>query len=141
MSRPTSSGLRRSSQGVLLLFTVLLADGCASSGTGGAGGGGGANVITREQITPEDENAYLLVRRIRPGWLRPRSQESITGQGPAFAQVFLDELRVGDVDYLTRIPAAQIARIEYFSALDATTRYGTGYMGGLIIVRTVNGVR
>ena len=142
MSRPTSSGVRRSSQGVLLLLTLLLANGCASSGAaGGAGGGGGANVITREQITPEDENAYLIIRRIRPGWLRPRSQESITGQGPAFAQVFLDELRVGDVDYLTRIPAAQIVRIEYFSALDATTRYGTGYAGGLIIVRTANGAR
>ena len=52
--------------------------------------------------------------------------------------MFLDELQVGDVDYLYRISSSQIARIEYLSALDATTRYGTGYMGGLIIVRTVN---
>lgn len=138
MSRPTSSGLRGSSEGVLFLVTLILASGCASAGPGAAGGGGGANVITREQISPDDENAYLIVRRLRPAWLRPRSQESITGQEPTFAQVFVDQLQVGDVDYLYRISATQIDRIEYLSALDATTRYGTGYAGGLIIVRTVN---
>lgn len=141
MNRPSASCSPRFGQAVLVLMTVLLAQGCASAGAGAGSGSGSGNVITREQISPDDENAYLIVRRIRPVWLRPRSQESITGQEPTFAQVFLDELQVGDVDYLYRISAAQIDRIEYLSALDATTRYGTGYAGGLIIVRTINSGR
>jgi hypothetical protein len=98
-------------------------------------------VITREQINPEDDNAYLIVRRVRPTWLRPRSQESISGAPPTFAQVFLDALQIGDANQLYTIAAAQIERIEYMSALDATTRYGTGYAGGVIIVRTFNSSR
>ncbi len=137
MNRPLSSGLGRYTRGALLLFTLILASGCASAGAAGSGSGSG-NVITREQISPDDENAYLIVRRLRPAWLRPRAQESIAGQEPTFAQVFLDQLQVGDVDYLYRISATQIDRIEYMSALDATTRFGTGFVGGLIIVRTVN---
>ncbi|MSR19986.1 MAG: hypothetical protein EXR91_03280 [Gemmatimonadetes bacterium] len=141
MSRHTSRGLRRASRGILLLVALLLVDGCASSGTGGGAVRGGANVITRDQLSQDDENAFLIVRRLRPAWLRPRSQQTPGRSDPAFAQVFLDDQQVGDVDYLYRISAAQIDRIEYMSALDATTRYGTGYAGGLIIVRTVNSAR
>ncbi len=138
MSRSHPSHTQGGVRGVLLLGALLIASACASAGTGATSGGGGPNTITRDQISPDDGNAYLIVRRLRPAWLRPRSQESITGQGPTFAQVFVDETQVGDVDYLYRISATQIDRIEYLSALDATTRFGTGYAGGLIIVRTIN---
>lgn len=138
MTRAPTSPAHGSLPGVLILAALLIASACASAGPGATSGGGGPNTITRDQISPDDENAYLIVRRLRPAWLRPRSQESITGQGPTFAQVFVDETQVGDVNYLYRISATQINRIEWLSALDATTRFGTGYAGGLIIVRTIN---
>jgi hypothetical protein len=121
-----------------VLGALVFGTACASAGGGGGGGGGGANTITRDQFNPEDENAYLIVRRLRPAWLRPRSQESISGQRPTFAQVFVDETQVGDANALEGISSTQIDRIEYLSALDATTRFGTGFAGGLIIVRTIN---
>lgn len=133
-----SSRWPRVRRGLSVLAVLVFAAACASAGAGGGGGGSG-NTITREQFSPDDENAYLIVRRLRPAWLRPRTQDTPgASQGPAFAQVFVDETQVGDVDYLYRISATQIDRIEYLSALDATTRFGTGFVGGLIIVRTIN---
>ena len=134
MSRPHSGHPPHVGRGALLV-TLLLAQACASAAGARSGS---ANVITQEQFDPNDENAFLIVRRLRPAWLRARTQETLTISEPAFAQVRVDETLVGDVDYLYRISASHIARIEYLSALDATTLYGMGYMGGLIIVRTIN---
>lgn len=121
-----------------LLLLVLAGAACAS---GGGGGGGGANRIIRDQFNSADENAFLIVRRLRPGWLRPRTQGTITNPEPAIAQVYLDQSHIGDANMLESISATSIASIEYMDALDATTRYGTGFAGGLIIVRTVNANR
>jgi hypothetical protein len=113
----------------------------SAGAAGGAGGGGGANQIVRDQFNPEDENAYLIVRRLRPSWLRPRTQGTFNNPEPAIPQVYLDQAHIGDANVLESISATQIASIEYMGALDATTRYGTGFAGGLIIVRTINSGR
>ena len=122
-----------------LLLVVLVASACASGG--GGGGGAGASSISRDQFNPEDENAYLIIRRLRPSWLRPRTQATINNPEPAFPQVYLDAAHIGDANVLYSISATTIGSIEYLDALDATTRYGTGFAGGLIIVRTVNSGR
>lgn len=121
---------------VLFLLTSLLAAACASAGGGGSSGD--PDVITSDQFAPSDQTALVIVQRLRPRWLRARSQGTVTNPEPAFAQVYVDNTHVGDIDSLYRISATQIDRIEYLDALDATTRYGTGYAGGLIIVRTIN---
>ncbi|MBM4182913.1 MAG: hypothetical protein FJ207_01660 [Gemmatimonadetes bacterium] len=126
---------------LLLLPVALIGWACASGGGGGGGGGGTGNLITREQFNPEDDNAYLIVRRLRPGWLRPRSQATFRNAEPAFPQVHLDRAHIGDANALESISATQIGSIEYLDALDATTRFGTGYAGGLIIVHTINSSR
>jgi len=116
---------------------ALLAAGCSS--TGAASGGGSPNRITREQI---DElpagTAFTIIQRYRSGWLRPRTQATLSNPEPAYAEVFLDQLHFGDINSLQRISSTQIESIEYISATDATTRYGTGYLGGVIRVNTVN---
>jgi hypothetical protein len=142
----------RLGRGVLFLMTLLLAQACASAG-GGGGGGGGGDVITREQIGDgTNETAFTVVQRLKPGWLRARTQGSLsdpsvcslnvcTSGEPQRAAVLVDDLVFGDINSLDRISATQIDRIEYVSAIDATTRFGTGYPGGAIIVRTVNSAR
>ncbi|HUF76133.1 MAG TPA: hypothetical protein VMM35_07630 [Longimicrobiales bacterium] len=119
----------------IMLF-VLLAAACSSTG-GPSSGGGSANLITREQIEMLPEGtAYTVIQRFRSGWLRPRTQATFGNAEPAYAEVFVDELRYGDISSLSRINSSQIETIEYISATDATTRYGTGYMGGIIRVNT-----
>ena len=119
---------------VLMLF-VLLAAACSS--TGGGGGGGNPDLITREQIEQMPEgSAYTIIQRFRSSWLRARQPATLGNASPAYAEVFVDEMRYGDISSLNRIGSSNIESIQYISATDATTRYGTGYMGGIIRVNT-----
>ncbi|HUP51632.1 MAG TPA: hypothetical protein VM198_04100 [Longimicrobiales bacterium] len=132
MSRSKTATLTRGSGLALLL--VLAA---ACSATGGSGGGGNPDLITEEQITSlPDGTAFTVIQRFRSGWLRPRSQGTLSGGGPDFAQVYVDELHFGDINSLSRISSSSIESIQFISAIDATTRYGTGYAGGIIRINT-----
>ncbi|HUP51633.1 MAG TPA: hypothetical protein VM198_04105 [Longimicrobiales bacterium] len=118
---------------VALGLLTLGVPACASAG---GGGGGDPNIITREQVLALPEgNAYTVVQRYRAGWLRARSRGS-SGR-PDYAVVFRDELQLGDLDSLRRISTTQIDDIEFIDPLDATTRYGTGYIGGIIRINTL----
>ena len=90
--------------------------------------------ITREEITaiPESD-AYEIVRVLRPRWLRSRNR---TTTGAIYAEVFQDDLPFGPLASLRAFDVSQIDRLEFISSLDATTRYGTGYLGGIIRVIT-----
>lgn len=119
---------------VIALF-MLVAAACASAGGGSSGGS--RDLITREQIEDLPEGtAFTVVQRYRSGWLRARSQGSFTSSTPDYAVVFVDEMRYGDINSLSRISTSNIETIEYISATDATTRYGTGYPGGIIRIHT-----
>jgi hypothetical protein len=132
MDRRSSGSLLRAS--VFTLFVLLAA---ACSATGGSGGGGSPNLITREQVELLPEGtAFTVIQRFRSGWLRPRTQATFGNSNPAYAEVFVDEMHYGDINSLSRISSNQIETIQYISATDATTRYGTGYMGGIIRVNT-----
>jgi hypothetical protein len=56
--------------------------------------------------------------------------------GPA---VFVDGVFLGGLDVLADIPIGELARIKYFSAWDATTRFGAGYANGVIELTTKRG--
>jgi hypothetical protein len=45
----------------------------------------------------------------------------------------------GELDELRRFNTYNIETMRYLSASDATTKYGTGYMGGVIEVTTIRG--
>lgn len=103
----------------------------------------GRNVITREEIDKvEATTALELIRRIRPQYLHTRG--AVTGRsaanstGTAMASVgvsvYLDETLVGSTDQLQQIPLADIREIRYYSASDATTKWGTGNTAGAIQV-------
>ncbi len=133
MSRPGRHP-RAPARGLLPLLSVLALLGCA--GAAGTGGESSSNVITREQIDAIPEGtAYTIIQRYRASWLRPRTRGLRTGQ-PDLPRVYLDELEYGDLDSLRGIAGNRILSIEFIDSLDATTRYGTGYAGGLIRIVT-----
>jgi hypothetical protein len=132
MKRCKSGAFVRASS--IALFALLAA---ACSSTGASSGGGNPDLITREQVEMlPDGTAFTVIQRFRSGWLRARTQGTFGNSSPAYAEVFVDEMRYGDINSLGRISSTQIQSIEYISATDATTRYGTGYMGGIIRVNT-----
>jgi hypothetical protein len=133
MSRSKTATLTRGSGLALLL---VLAAACST--TGGGGGGGNPDLITREQVDMlPDGTAFTVIQRFRSGWLRARTQATFGNSEPAYAVVFVDEMRYGEINSLGRISSTEIESIQYIGATDATTRYGTGYLGGIIRINTL----
>lgn len=119
----------------LLVPSLALAlglTGCASAGAGGgdAAPRGSANRIILEELEPVQQlDAFDAVRRLRPMWLRSRG-----GSSP---QVLVDGNRQpGGLEALRSIRSSEIQEMQFMSASDATTRFGTGFDGGAILVTT-----
>ena len=98
---------------------------------------GSRNVITQEQLAelPPEYNLYQAIRRLRPGWLRARGPSNM--DGAAAIQVFLNNVRVGTADILETRPLDGVLELRFYSATDATTRWGTGVGAGAIEIITV----
>ena len=97
------------------------------------------NEISRSEIVSRgksDHTAMALIRRLRPGWLRARGQKSFVDLAAGYPVVYIDEIRHGGLPTLHQIPAAEIQALQYFSMSDATTRWGTGHLSGVINVVT-----
>ncbi len=106
-------------------------------------GNGASTRSSREPITVEElvshqrlSNALEAVQSLRPRWLRPRGPASFSGAAPVI--VFMDNVRMGGVDFLLGIPLDRVTQIRYFDAADATTKWGTGVAGGAIEVVTTS---
>lgn len=115
---------------------LLLVCACASGSTGSSSSArsGSRDVITRRQMEELGLiSAYDAVRRISPAWLRPRMT---TAGEPAPIRVYMDNVRVGNVEYLEQVRTEIVDRLVYYSPSDATTKWGTGNTGGAIEVIT-----
>ncbi|MFW6199734.1 MAG: hypothetical protein ACOC8K_04095 [Gemmatimonadota bacterium] len=118
------------------LLVSLAATGCASTGSSSESGRN-PDVIASEELRGtqiESENAYNAVQRLRPTWLRARGS-SFSG-GRELPVVFVDGTRFGEIDALRSLNVSDIVQMEYVDSRDATTRFGTGYPAGAIMVTT-----
>ncbi len=121
-----------------LLLTLILALGgiwgCATTAPSGGGGSGkDRNRITSEQLrTIPSLSAYEAVKRYQPDWLRGGSGTVLTGTGRSYPQVFVDGRPYGGMATLYQFSTETVEDIRFICAPDATTRYGTGYPGGII---------
>ena len=97
------------------------------------------DVITRAQIeaTPS-QDAYDLVQRLRPEFLRERGVSSIT-RGRALPVVYMDGVRRGGPEMLKTVRSNEIEEIRFISATDATTRWGSEHTAGAIELKMRHG--
>ena len=120
------------------LLTVVALGGCASSG-GGSGDSGERTRGTQNQIIRAELeqlyqlNAYQAVERLRPNWLRRR-----LGRTP---RVILGGTAGQNLGILRTIRATDVQEMRFLAARDATTRFGTGYDGGAIVVELLGNRR
>jgi hypothetical protein len=115
-----------------LLAVVILGSACASSGQPGQSRPRrNSNLITREELSELSvSTAYEAVRRLRPGWLQGRGRSGLP-------VVYRNNSRWGgDPRSLESIQINAISEMRFLNARDATTRYGTGFSGGVILVVT-----
>jgi hypothetical protein len=119
------------SRNILTAFALALAlgsTGCASAGGAAGAGGGGPNLIVEEELAPLQQlDAYQAIQRLRSRWLVSRGGSSPT--------LFVNGARRGGgLGDLRTLRAADVAEMQFLSASDATTRFGTNMDGGAILV-------
>lgn len=120
------------------LFFLPLALGLLACGTAqGSGPTRSSAVLTGDEIAEVAVNtAYEAVQMTRPQWLHRRSAPTTGSPQPVPPVVYLDGLRVGNVEELRRIRAVVVERMQFLSPSDATNRFGTNHTGGAILVTT-----
>ena len=123
------------------VITIVLVAACASSGAGSAGSRGSPDLITRAEINSSNaSNAYELIDRLRPNWLRPTATGSISGGARSqIILVYLDRQRLEDLRGLRTITAASIQSAQWIDAARAPTvlpDVPTGPIAGAIVIRT-----
>lgn len=128
----------RSSRRSLFLMIVAVL-GCASGG-GSSSDARSIGRSNRDVLTVDDlratgsMNAYDAVAALRSSWLRPRGPDSFSNPGQVWA--YVNDVRVGGVDTLRRIPITEITYIRYFDGTAASARWGLGHSHGVVFVST-----
>ncbi len=118
---------------VLLALLCLL--GCASGqGSENPDARRDSELISLEELQNQPAgSAFDAVERLRPNWLRNRGPFSTT-RPQSYPEVFVDDRHFGTLESLRQIDLDAVSEIRFLNGRDATTRFGTGYPGGLIMV-------
>jgi outer membrane receptor protein involved in Fe transport len=78
-----------------------------------------------------------VIQKLRANFLSYRGETSLTkNQSTPYPTVYLDGQEFGPINTLRTIPASQIGSIQLLRSWEATTKYGTGNMGGVIAIVT-----
>ena len=133
--------MNRSTVSTLAIVISALVPACASTNTVSAKESSAEYVTNVEIARTPASNAYDLVSRLRPNWLRQGGIGSVGG-GRISGQVtlvYLDGNKVGYTDSLRGISANGIATMEWVEAARAETilrGIGTEPIAGVIVLKT-----
>jgi hypothetical protein len=94
--------------------------------------------ILREEIDRSTaRSAYELVRNHRPQWLQTRGLTTLRqAAGQDGIEVYMDNARLGDVQAMRQVTLAAIQYLRFFTASEATQRWGGGHLNGAILIST-----
>ncbi|HEX2187815.1 MAG TPA: hypothetical protein VHG51_02895 [Longimicrobiaceae bacterium] len=103
--------------------------------------------ITEEEVRGASaQNAYDLVRALRPQWLRTRGDrtlrttrtsvpgEDVTQLSTPEIVVYMEGIRFGKQEDLRGISVADLGTLRFLDANSATQRFGTGHPNGAILL-------
>lgn len=121
----------------LYVMTLAAVVGCASANAGGGGTHRDPVIITEQEIASSNEsNAFDVVQRLRPLFLKTRGRSTINAGGSEYASVFVDGVYYGELNSLRNLIANQIHEIRYLNGPESAGKYGIRYGSGAIDVRT-----
>jgi hypothetical protein len=100
--------------------------------------------ISDPQLITEDEieasrapTAFEAIQKLRANFLSYRGETSLDrSKSQPYPTVYVDGQLFGPIGTLRNIPASQIATIRLYRSWEATTKFGTGNMGGVIAITT-----
>jgi hypothetical protein len=116
---------------------LLLAMACAPPRSQ-APGSVDSQIITEDEVdASRAANAYEVIQKLRANFLSYRGETSLNrNQSQPFPTVYVDGMEFGQIASLRTIPASQVSSIRLYRSWEATTKFGTGKMGGVIAVTT-----
>ena len=117
------------------ILCVTFAMGCTSTKGTSKKSRSSRGHISAEQIQSSSAtDAYDLIQKLRPHWLRGRGSKSFRDEDAGHPVVYVDGNRHGDLDSLPAFSVEDIKEINFFSSSEATFRFGTGHTGGVIMI-------
>ena len=126
--------------GLSPLAAVAAFSACASSATVGSARHSSDQVTYAEIASSSATNAYQLIERLRPNWLRAPSIGSIGGGARSqIIVVYLDGHRLGDLQSLNTLSVDGIRSMQWLDAARAATvltEVGSDPIAGAIIIKT-----
>jgi hypothetical protein len=124
---------------IVLGLVVVVAASCATASQSGGGSARSQARLSHEDLAETSElTLYNAIQRLRPLWLRARGAASTRGPAPVI--VYLNNVRAGGISFLHDIAVESVAEVSFISATDATTRWGVGVSGGVILVISRTGL-
>jgi len=91
-------------------------------------------IVPSELLDVVAGNAYDVVRQLRPQWLRSRGPTSVMEPRGELPSVYVDNMMHRDLEVLRDIPLSEILEMRFVNGPDATNRWGTGFVAGVIEV-------
>jgi hypothetical protein len=123
----------------LQLLALLSVMACAPAATQGSGSsiGHDYNRITADELAASTaQNAYELINKSRPQYLKTRGRTTVMLDTPDRASVFMDGTLFGTPDALKNIPVSGIREIRFYPATEAGIKFGSQYGAGVIDIKT-----
>ena len=125
----------RKIRGAACFVAVVVAAGCASSGTSGTSSSPRGALTRDVMLETGHPTVFEAVQQLRPQWLTVRGAGR-TGR-PAEIIVFVDGSMYGPVGSLRQFRVNDVEDVIFLSATEAATRWGTlAGDGGVISVRS-----
>lgn len=94
-------------------------------------------ITENEVVASLAATAYELIHSLRPDFLTYRGETSFDrSRSLPYPTVYVDGQEFGPIGTLRNIPASQIATIRLYRSWEATTKFGSGNMGGVIAITT-----
>ena len=124
----------------LCCVVLFLSSGCAARANGIPPDSPSSpdRILPSELLNVTAGNAYDIVQQLRPQWLRMRGPTSIIEPQGELPAVYVDNVRYGELEVLQDFPINEILEIRFVNGPDATIRWGTGVVAGVIeVIRKV----
>ena len=114
----------RSHRAALMPLCLVLILAACYPGRANSGSGGSPDLIGNWELQElSDYTAFDAIRRLRPAWL---SRGNPT--------IHLNGVPLSSFDQLEEVSARDVREMRFLNGPDASTRYGTGYVNGAILI-------
>jgi len=122
---------------VMVTVGLIALGGCASIHAAGSDGLSPDHALFAPEIVASRvTDAYQAVLRLRPDFLRRDTGADIRGTDSDGIHVYLDDVDIGGVDALRRVPLDAVTQIRYVPRIEADMRWPGRHPAGVILVST-----